>query len=205
MAELDKATGDSGPPEKGKITKRKVALPLLLVIGVVGGVLVYFIARRQSGASGAAAAAQQGLPYAVPSAQTAGNDASITGLMSLVGNLGQQMDANFAQLAKNTTPAPVVATNPAKGTLSFVDYAHSPAPWNPSGIPVWDTGKIGAEMMGTLPFQGQATVTGAPTLSGHRYFYPIAAPGGVTGWIQSDYVSGFQAPLLSSSGPTAAA
>lgn len=117
MPDLDHATGDSPGDKKSGITKRKVALPLLLVIGVVGGVLVFFIARRQSGASGAGQAAQAGLPYPTGSAQQPAFDNSMSGLQALIGNLGQQMDANFAALQKATpvTP-PVTSTGPPVGS-----------------------------------------------------------------------------------------
>lgn len=215
MAELDKATGDSGS-NKQKLTKRKIALPLLLVIGLGAGVLIYFISKRQSSAAGAAA--QTGLPYAVPSAQTPGNDGTINGLMSLVGNLGQQMDANFAQLqtqnaglttamGKNkptASPNPGVITDymgqyhqtfvDALGNLK--DQFYGGGSWHTQTL---GTGLAPLSVPNVSLYNSQFQVV-APTATGgflHTWYDPTAHAWG------TDAMGGLTPGILSTSGPTA--
>ena len=210
MAELDQATGDSGN-KKQQGLKRKVALPLLLVIGVVAGALIYFISRRQSGASGAAQAAQTGLPYAVPSAQSPSNDNSISGLQALIGNLGQQMDANFAALQQQTTstPAPTTTPPPSYTVLTanpdFVPPKGVGWEQTPGMLPIYGHTKPGTGGIQWIPQSSALQVTGPLTQSGIPVNYLgqqfMADP---TEWSLGTS-SQHPATYLSMSGPTASA
>src|SRR5689334_872083 len=104
MAELDgPPQGSSTPGGKPKgllsSTQKKVALPLVLAMVVIMGLLVWFFFGRGKTSSSQKAVAQQGYPNPTGTADVAANE--IAGLQMQMSNLAAMLNNQYNALAQS--------------------------------------------------------------------------------------------------------
>lgn len=175
----------------------KIAIPAIAIIGLIGGVIVFMIFKSKN--TGATVAAQQGQAYPVDAQSQDGTEyAALTGLQDQISNafgqFNQQLTGLSSQLQNQQSATP---STPDTSSSLYTIGAPSSTPGGPGslgGVPIYNSPSDASAYV-LSPFGSQFKETGAPVAGGaYGGFYPVAEPGGGTGYIHGVDIAQLQGP-----------
>lgn len=177
MSELHGPTheGSGGEGAKGLkgLTGKKLSLPLVGGIVVVGGILAFVMMRHSSGGAVAGTASQTNAAATNSAGDIAALSQQIQGIQSNSSNMFSDLAAKFAA-GQKATPTPTTPSFNAK----LITKARFGLQQGDTGPPVYGAhGELSGQM---LPWGSDISILGGPNSSG---LYPISGPGGTTSYV----------------------